>query len=93
MYALSNKKSVDKQFVAQEHHRTLLRCQNESDVQQLADEVDASPMSHHLMVRQARSDNMWSLPWFLADHINDPAIKVCNTECCVRAGATCSHNP
>ena len=82
MYALSNKKSVDNQFAAQERRRTLLRRQDESSLQQLADDVDPSPMLHHSMARQARSDNVWSLPRFLADHINDPAIKVSNAGDC-----------
>jgi len=93
MYALSNKKSVDKQFAAQEHRCTLLKRQNESDLQQLVDDVDTSPMLHHSMARQARSDNVWSLPQFLTDHVNDPATKASNTGHCVRAAATSSHTP
>ena len=73
MYGLSNKKGVHEQFAKQERHRTLLRRQQEQD--QLADDVDPSPTLHHSMARQARKDNVFGLSQFLADHIDDPAIK------------------
>ena len=74
MYGLSNKKEVEEQFARQERRRTLLRRQHEQV--QLAEVDDASPMLHHSLATQARKDNVFSLAWFLSDHIGDPAIKV-----------------
>ena len=74
MYGLSNKKAVDEQFAKQERRRTLLRRQHEQD--ELVDIDDPSPTLHHLMARHARKDNVFSLPQFIANHSDDPAIRV-----------------
>ena len=81
MYGLSNKKGVNEQFMKQEHHCTLLRRQQEQD--QLANVVDPSLTLHHSMARQARKDNVFSISWFLVDHIDDPAIKGSDSDWCV----------
>ena len=78
MYGLSNKNGVNEQFTKQERHRTLLRRQQEQD--QLADVVDPSLTLHHSMARQAHKDNVFSIPRFLADHIDDPAIKASDSD-------------
>ena len=79
MYGLSNKKDVEEQFARQERRRTLLRRQHEQDqlrdIVDASDVVDSSPMLHHSMASQARRDNVLNLPRFLADHVDDPAIK------------------
>ena len=78
MYALSNKKDVEEQFVRQERRCTLLKRQELQDVSTHADlqAVDASPTLHHSMAGQARKDNVFSLPLFLCKYANDPAIEV-----------------
>ena len=76
MYALSNKKDVHEQFAKQEHRRTLLRRQMSQELPgpDLLD-LDVSPALHHSMTSQARKDNTFSLPLFLFEHADDPAIE------------------
>jgi len=74
MYGLSNKKAVDEQLAKQERCQTLLKRQHEQG--EMDDVDDPLPMLHHSMARQARKDNVFSLSRFLADHIDDPAVKV-----------------
>lgn len=76
MYALSNKKDVHEQFAKQERRRTLLRRQMSQELPgpDLLD-LDVSPALHHSMTSQARKDNTFSLPLFLFEHADDPAIE------------------
>ena len=83
MYGLSNKKAVNEQFARQEYCCTVLRQQHKQD--KMDDVNDPFPMLHHLMARQAQKDNFFSLSWFLIDHIDDPAIKVSDSDRCVYA--------
>ena len=77
MYTLSNKKDVQEQFARQEHQCTLLRWQVSQELPDMdLQDLDVLPTLHHLMASQAWKDNTFSLPLFLSEHANDPAIEV-----------------
>ena len=78
MYGRSNKKDVEEQFARQEHRQTLLKRQGLHDMLTDMDvqAIYVSPMLHHSMASQGRKDNVFSLPQFLSQHADDPAIEV-----------------
>ena len=78
MYGRSNKKDVEEQFARQERRQTLLKRQGLGDLLTDTDvqAIDVSPMLHHSMASQGRKDNVFSLPQFLSQHADDPAIEV-----------------
>lgn len=80
-YSGLNKKAVEGQFAKQERRKTHVRQQLDHEKLALEEveeikSMDDSPLLHHFMADNPRSDNVFSLPCFLQEHQGDPAVKV-----------------
>lgn len=69
---------MEEQFAKIERQKTHVRRQLHLEDTMLEElgEIDCSPLSHHAMADTPRGDNFFSLPKFLSEHQDDPAVKV-----------------